>query len=210
MSCMVHDKPTFKKGAFHQFVFDNADLNICTIDGLNTFHSMDGIRCVTPARAIERDVLIIETGNLGIIPLETFQGKGDGLNNVIVEHLELPEESAHPPPHNIPWLLAQKQCIPVPQWKGYMHTVTRGEYIITLPFINAPPSNYDTVYTALTYAAELCEKINQQCVIITFDQPPYWKGREVVAGTPSDSYLSLWCILVGFTSSCPIWDVLAT
>ncbi|KAJ8884191.1 hypothetical protein PR048_016048 [Dryococelus australis] len=119
-----------------------------------------------------------ESGNPGIIPLETFQGKVDGRNNVIVGHLEVPEESAHPPSHDILWLFAQKQRIPVLQWKGYMHIVTRGDYskkneVSPLPFINAPPSNYDTVYTALSYAAELCEKINHLCVIIMFDQPLY-------------------------------------
>ncbi|ELT96415.1 hypothetical protein CAPTEDRAFT_203052 [Capitella teleta] len=33
---------------FFQFVFDNADFNVATISGHNTFHSMGGIGCVTP------------------------------------------------------------------------------------------------------------------------------------------------------------------
>ncbi|ELU15381.1 hypothetical protein CAPTEDRAFT_199459 [Capitella teleta] len=33
---------------FFQFVFDNADFNVATISGHNTFHSMGGISCVTP------------------------------------------------------------------------------------------------------------------------------------------------------------------
>ncbi|KMQ84700.1 hypothetical protein RF55_17294 [Lasius niger] len=37
-----------KEHAFGQYVFDNADHNVCTLDGLNTFHSMGGICCVTP------------------------------------------------------------------------------------------------------------------------------------------------------------------
>lgn len=35
--------------SFTQFVFDNADVNICNIDGFNTFHSMRGIQCVSPS-----------------------------------------------------------------------------------------------------------------------------------------------------------------
>lgn len=88
-----------KKGGFNQFVFDNVDFNVCTIDGLNTRHAMGGIRCI--------------------------------------KHLAA-------------------------RWKGYMATITTGNFsentrVITLPFINAPPSNYDTVYTALQYASELIQ-----------------------------------------------------
>lgn len=31
-----------------QYVFDNADFNVSTIDGHNTFHQMGGIECLTP------------------------------------------------------------------------------------------------------------------------------------------------------------------
>jgi len=204
MSAVVHAQPAFKAELFNQFVFDNADLNVCTIDGLNTFHGMGGIRCITPSSSVERGSDIprltkmptsIEIGKLGIVRLEAFQGKGGGLQNVTVENVEVPQESAHPQPHDILWLLAKKQHIEVPEWKGYMHSVTRGSYsektkIVTLPFIIAPPSDYDTVYTAIRYAGELCEKISQDCLIITFDQPLHWKAREIVADVPADSDLS--------------------
>lgn len=38
--------------AFCQFICDNADFNVSTIDGLNTFYSMGAIKCVTPSSAI--------------------------------------------------------------------------------------------------------------------------------------------------------------
>lgn len=211
MSCIANAKPVFKGGSFNQFVFDNADFNVCTIDGLNTFHSMGGIRCITPASSIEKGASIprlmkmptsSETGNIGVIPLETFQVKRGGLRNVIVENLEVPEEPTHPPPHDTLWLFAQKLRIRVPQWKGFMNTVTKGDYsektkVVPLPFINAPPSDYDTVYTALMYAAELCERVNQHNVIITFDQPLYWKAREIVSGSASDPRLSKCVVRLG-------------
>lgn len=52
MSAIYSAKPGFnvKKGAFNQFVFDNVDFNVCTIDGLNTLHAMGGIRCITLPR----------------------------------------------------------------------------------------------------------------------------------------------------------------
>ncbi|KYN29867.1 hypothetical protein ALC57_00676 [Trachymyrmex cornetzi] len=44
----------FKPETFCQFVFDNADFNTNTIDGANTFHSMGGIRVITPANSVEK------------------------------------------------------------------------------------------------------------------------------------------------------------
>lgn len=137
MSCIANDKPVFKGGSFNQFVFDNADFDVCTIDGLNTFHSMGGIRCITPANSIQKGSRIprlikmpksSETEKIGIIPLKTFQAKGNGLHNVLVENLQIPKEPAHPPLHDTLWLLAQKQRLQVPQWKGYMNVLTKGEY----------------------------------------------------------------------------------
>lgn len=37
-----------KPESFLQFVFDNADFDVNTLDGKNTFHSMGGIQIVTP------------------------------------------------------------------------------------------------------------------------------------------------------------------
>lgn len=38
-----------------QFVFDNADVNVNTLDGENTFHEMGGIMCITPHNAVLPD-----------------------------------------------------------------------------------------------------------------------------------------------------------
>lgn len=88
MSCIANVKPVFKEGSFNQFVFDNADFDVCTTDGLKTFHSMGGIRCITPASSEEEEARIprckkmpqsSETGKVGIIPIETLQPKTGGL-----------------------------------------------------------------------------------------------------------------------------------
>lgn len=114
----------------------------------------------------------------------------------------MPAELKEPSPHDTLFLLAQKQQIKIPQWKEYINILTKGVYsekikIVTLPFINAPPSNYNTVFTALTYAADLCEKVNQHSVIVTFDQPLYWKAREIVASAPPDSRISKCIVRLG-------------
>lgn len=47
MSCLKNPPKVVMRNSFCQFVFDNADVNIDTIDGLNTFHAMGGIQCIT-------------------------------------------------------------------------------------------------------------------------------------------------------------------
>ncbi|KAJ8896678.1 hypothetical protein PR048_002023 [Dryococelus australis] len=78
MSTILHTHPDMN-GSFSQFVFDNTDFNVCTIDGLNTFHAMGGIRCTTPeSSAIRRTEIPRLTkissskssGELRVLPLE--------------------------------------------------------------------------------------------------------------------------------------------
>lgn len=48
-SCAIDNfKENIPEESFCLFVYDNADVNIRTIDGHGTFHSMGGIMCVTP------------------------------------------------------------------------------------------------------------------------------------------------------------------
>ena len=52
-SAMLQKQPLIHHDSFKQFVFDNADFNIQTMDGYGTFHSMGGIMCVTPGNSVE-------------------------------------------------------------------------------------------------------------------------------------------------------------
>lgn len=57
--------------------------------------------------------------------------------------------------------------------------------IIYLPFINNPPTEYDTIYTAMLRIVELANKINQQHVIITADLAIYSKARDILWNKPA-------------------------
>ncbi|KAJ8885164.1 hypothetical protein PR048_011360 [Dryococelus australis] len=59
------------------------------------------------------------------------------------------------------WHLGQNipEMPELPEWKGFMHLLceminSEKSEVIPLPFINSPPTNDDTLYTALRYAAE--------------------------------------------------------
>lgn len=66
---------------FSQYVFDNGDFNISTLDGLATFHSLGGIKCVTPAEALPKSnaitkltsPLMPEVGTFGVLNLKSYE-----------------------------------------------------------------------------------------------------------------------------------------
>ena len=61
--------------------------------------------------------------------------------------------------------------------------------ILFLPFVDASPSNYDTIYTVLRLALEKSKSLGQAIAFATFDQPLYWKARDIVASAPENSDL---------------------
>lgn len=44
--------PPIEKGSFMQFIFDNADVNVNTLDGKYTFHEMGRIMVITPGSGV--------------------------------------------------------------------------------------------------------------------------------------------------------------
>ncbi|CAH2107274.1 unnamed protein product [Euphydryas editha] len=110
-----------------QFVFDNVDFNVFTIDGLNTLHVMGGIKCITPSNSVEKGRHVPrlkhmppshDIGELiGIVPLQTFQ-KGASLESVVVRRIIIPEEMIHPQPFDALWFVAKQLNMPCQNGKG--------------------------------------------------------------------------------------------
>ncbi len=77
-------------------MFDNADFSVNTIDGHNTFHSMGGIACVTPAGTVDTNELVpwvvtippTETSGLtGNIPVKTYTRSAvSGLQSIAIRN----------------------------------------------------------------------------------------------------------------------------
>ncbi|KAJ8878927.1 hypothetical protein PR048_019530 [Dryococelus australis] len=110
MSTILHTQFNMN-GSFSQFVFDNADFNVCTINGLNTFHAMGGIRCTAPESSVIRRTEIPRltkipssksSGELGVLPLDVLGKMEGGVKNVIVEDLGvLKQKMAQPKRYDI-------------------------------------------------------------------------------------------------------------
>lgn len=122
-------------GAFQQFVFDNADYNVRTIDGYNTLHNMGAIRATTPAASSSLPYSIPRLRqNKGVQELTSGRMKivhyckpaTPGLKSVTVRELAYLKRS-------VTWELALRldymwmssytvkpYLTPRPSWNGYM------------------------------------------------------------------------------------------
>ena len=88
-------------GELLNFVYDNADINVRTLTGLDTWHAMGGIVASTPAQegAVEPDIHrstkvrnAEQLGQFSQIDVKVYKKKkGEGVNKVIVGPLEPPK-----------------------------------------------------------------------------------------------------------------------
>lgn len=94
------------------------------------------------------------------------------------------------------WLYGKwRDIAPLPGWNGYLEQLTKNEknfptsQVMFLPFIDHPASNVDTIYTTLHQALDIAKSHGQKTCVITFDQPLYYKAREMVAVSETNSNL---------------------
>lgn len=212
LSSVLHPD-TNEASKFSQWVADNADVNICTIDGLSTFHSMGIIESVTPPPASTAFNGIYRVSD---VPSATVLGR---YGNVPIHIFEKHHESGHakmetkpiknldpilPTASDILWIFGKSREIPnLGGWNGFMEKMYEdNEYsrstIIARPFINAPPSDYNTIYTTLLYVAEQSKKLKQETCFITFDQPLFLKAHEIVCSSSDPRLKSVVVRLGGF------------
>lgn len=199
-------------GVFFQFIFDNTDHNVYTVDGYNSFHSLGGIVVYTPASDVSYEGRINRVKKMNTTTSVTVAGRSDiptvpyhfsdtnGLE--ALEYLDMSDMknfnlSASPPISSTYslYLWAKAFGTPkLPSWSGFMEVLNDIEMpqtsnVVCLPFINQPPSHPTTIYTALHYAQSQSESMAQNIVFVTYDQPLYFKARAIVAESQKHGYL---------------------
>lgn len=202
-SLIINSDPSYNLDKFSQFVFDNADFNVATLTGHNTFHAMGGIACVTPhsdtnKQSLPRNMNIASAetiGKFGQIPIKSYKKPPKvGLSSVSLEALDVTDSnlSSQKVAFSLDclWMLKftiQENC---PSWSGFMQQVVKSEEheksrIEILPFIHLDPTNPNTctIYSALSFASKQCEIHKISSCIITFDQPLYIKAAEITASS---------------------------
>ena len=209
-----------RPGGYFQFAFDNADVNIRTLTGHGTFHSLGGIRFTTPAPTQNEQLIKREieppksalTAERGSMPISWYQkSSSPGLRTIEVRRLRSTSIEA---------ILIAKEAVALdslccaamwagmsspPSWNGFMRKIynaREGNFLRTqidaLPFVNLNPGDPSSIYTALLYAETQCRLNNQKSCLVTFDQPLYAKASEIVASATGTELETVTVRLGGF------------
>ena len=201
-SCAVNnttDVPGFSAGDHLQYMADNVDHNLRTIDGFNTPHGMGIICAITPARKVFRKIPRISVTNedilaVGSIDIKHFSSPCSGMNSLVYKKLV---EPMHCDPIgsglDALWDISLHLQTPRPSWSGMMQTVYKGDHpgpasVIFLPMIDLDPGNMSCIYSTMSFICEHAKRYNM-VPMITFDQPLWWKALSILESEPLDSDL---------------------
>ena len=181
-----------------QFVADNVDHNLKTLDGEGTFHGMGIIGAATPGvqannhipRQASLTAVSVTTRNQ--IPIKEY-GPKPVTANLIFEVLVKDIAKKDGEKADLSWKLSWPLRSPRPGWSGTMQTYADGLYpgqscLTFLPMINMEPGNLTCIYSTLHFVVSLAEKY-AATPILTFDQPLWWKAMSIVENEPADSPL---------------------
>ena len=154
----------FFLGQFVQYVADNVDHDIITLDGCGTFHGMGIIAAVTPksdvTSVIQRvSVSAEEIAAVGRININQFTSDCGGLGSIEYESLtEVPKDKEHSMVELL-WKTSLSLRSPRPAWAGFMQMIHKGNHpeqasVMFLPMIEMRPTDLTCVNSTLHFVSE--------------------------------------------------------
>ena len=183
----------YQKDMFIQYVGDNVDHNLRTLDGHNTFHGMGMVACVTPGhfgnkQITRKHVTMEELLSAGRINIDYYRVPESVKPSLIYSELMSLRTAGFNDTNSKITFLAQLTWplrAPGSEWSGLMQMVRKGEYpgkssVVLLPMIDMDPTDMSCIYTTLQYISSHAQRY-QQTAVITFDQPLYWKAATIVS-----------------------------
>ena len=143
---------------FIQFVADNVDHNVRTLDSKNTFHLI--IAAFSPRTrtntAIKRvDVTSKDIAAVGHINIDRFTSEEYILHYMFYEHLSEPKRIY---PHlklDLIWKISPLLRISRPLWSGFMQTVYKGDHppassVMLFPVVDLDPHDLTCIHSTLS------------------------------------------------------------
>ena len=191
--------------AFLQYVGDNTDHDLATVDGKNTHHGLGSI-AIANGKFSDRKI------GRAAVPRDKKENWSD-----ITSNQGIPIKPYHPPDKtslkqailtpiipeklkysfvNILWTCAHVFKEKCPSWSGYMSTVNTDQtlaksFVTMLPIINLPATDMTALHSLLSFVSEQSSKLNVPKPTITFDQPLYVKAYEIVLSTKMNIFVRL-------------------
>lgn len=186
-------------GEFVQYIADNVDHNVRTLDGNDTFHGMGMVATVTPGTkptsCVPRRKVspqnISASGKVEIHPPSEPR-----LAQAEIKYNDIVVARALDPTANLDVLWKTSLLFDTmrPAWAGMMQVIHQGNHkgkssITFLPMIDMNPSNVTCVSSTLKFVSEHAQRHNIANPIVTFDQPLWWKAFNIIQTEPADSDL---------------------
>ena len=181
-----------------QFIGDNVDHQVRTLDGAGTFFWMGIIAAATPGtkqrKAIRREVTatLERLSTIGRVPIRYFDASVIDLS---LAYEVLPDFTVEDKSRKLDllWKVSWPLRYPRPGWSGMMQSVCNGIYpgqstFTFLPMIDMDPTNMSCIYSTLHFVSSLALRY-ETTPVLTFDQPLWWKATMIIDNEPPDSVL---------------------
>jgi len=203
---------TFPSG-ITQWVADNVDHNVRTLDGYGSFHgmgiisasvSLDGEFATFDCRIprLQRRLLARQVRANRAIQIHDYHlPKMKGLSSVSMKDIRCLQQPITLPQLlqlNTVWHLSwelgnQAGCRP--NWGGFMQSACTGLHappaaIAMLPLIDMKPSDETCLYSTLLFVDSQARKLNMPTACITFDQPLWLKAVEITKAAALNNVVS--------------------
>ena len=192
---------------FIQFVADNVDHNVQTVDGSGSIHAMGMISVTTPAvdthtvipRGRPTPSQICESGKVQIHPFTKALSAGELTYKANVQSdLRLLDNTDD---LDFLWILCKPYIEDVPSYSAFMQSAIHGEHsgassVNFLPMIDMNPNDPSCIYSTLLHVLREAEKA-KSIPILTYDQPLFWKALLIVQSLPSTSPLKMIILRLG-------------
>ena len=194
-----------------QFVADNVDHNINTIDGHGTFHGMGIIMSVTPLQKSTRRVPRLSVNMEEIAAINRISIDFHNLPDKAMSFLKYQDIDTSTDSHanyaedlgrlhllsKLIWPIKPKAM----EWNGFMQAFQQGEYpgqssIMFLPMIDLNPGDPTCIYSTLKFVHSEAKRWNKQPVL-TFDQPLYWKALAIISSAEEGDFLKSMVLRLG-------------
>ena len=180
-----------------QFVADNVDHNIATLDGTGTFHGMGIIAAVTPGIRITKPVprVIVtseDIAQVGHINIHYFK-LPPKLEPIIYQPLVRIVEEDPTSQLDVFWKASLLLHSLRPSWSGLMQLLHKGTHpgkasVTFLPMIDLDPSDPSCIFSTLKFVLAQALRYDVSPVF-TFDQPLYWKALSIIRSQHNDEDL---------------------
>ena len=197
--------PGFTSEHTMQYIADNVDHNLATVDGTGTFHGMGIIAAVTPgARANKHipkaNVTAADIAAVGRINIRYFKIP-PALPPLTYLPLVLLEAEDPTAQLDVLWKSSLLLHSPRPAWAGMMQMLHHGQHpgkasVMFLPMIDLDPGDTSCIYSTLHFVTAQAKRYGVTPVL-TFDQPLYWKAMMIIRSQPDDSDLKCMVLRLG-------------